>query len=93
MRHPCSSACLGCEPSIDVPRVVNCRAARHVRFGSLADITTDSSHVRFNPERGHKSVSAKGAARHSWDVTSDTAAGLFTAYKPVLMKDGKTYRE
>jgi hypothetical protein len=26
---------------------------RHVRFGSLADITACSSHVRFTPESGH----------------------------------------
>jgi hypothetical protein len=28
-------------------------AANHVRFGSLADIRTAKSHVRFTPESGH----------------------------------------
>jgi hypothetical protein len=29
---------------------------RHVRFGSLADITARSRHVRFTPDSGHSSV-------------------------------------
>jgi hypothetical protein len=31
-------------------------AAQNVRFGSLADITTRSRHVRFTPDNGHSSV-------------------------------------
>jgi len=35
-------------------------AKRNVRFGSLADITVGSRHVRFTPDSGHSSVQVGG---------------------------------
>jgi hypothetical protein len=63
-------------PSASSPR----EASRDVRFGSLADITARSRHVRFTPDSGHSSVQLEcptGAnSGHSRQIRAPTPTDL-----------------
>ena len=51
--------------------------ASDVRFGSLADITARSSHVRFIPDSGHSSVHLESEKCHKQYGEVNSASGAY----------------